>query len=78
MLQSIYRKRIGVLPGITRGVTPILLRGYPKTAWEFATLAHEAHHAVKYIMRDINETEADEVIGHSIGAVVRDTLESRP
>src|SRR3990167_11330487 len=56
----------------------IILRGYPKLSVEFATLAHEAYHAVKYIMRDIEETDADEVIGHSIGAVMRETLESKP
>ena len=63
-----------------RGNFPIIvIHGYPKQPWEFGTLAHEAYHAVKYIMRDIGETEADEFIGHSIGVIVRMVLaEAKP
>ena len=36
----------------------------------YASLAHEAIHAVNYIWRDIGETEKEEVYAHSIGAIV--------
>lgn len=36
----------------------------------YASLAHEAIHAINYIWRDIGETEKEEVYAHSVGAVV--------
>lgn len=47
---------------------------FPKTSAQIGTLAHEAVHAVKYILDAIQEKSTDEVFAHSVGAIVRLTL----
>jgi hypothetical protein len=37
----------------------------------YATLAHEAVHAVRFIFEYIGEESVDEVFAHSVGAIVR-------
>ena len=38
----------------------------------YASLAHEATHAINYIWEQIGEKVKDEVYGHSVGAIVRE------
>ena len=74
-----------VIPDDCRGITftgfqkfpLIILRGYPKEPAEFGTLAHEAYHAVSFILAAIHEPNCEEIIGHSIGAIVRSVLSSK-
>lgn len=37
----------------------------------FATLAHEAVHALNYIWEDIAEESKNEIYAHSVGAIIR-------
>ena len=67
-----------------RGVTFVHPRCHPviavygcSTAEEIGTLAHEAFHAVDNIMNKIEETSYDEVVAHSIGAIVRSVLKQQ-
>lgn len=54
----------------------IVLRKFPKTPEEIGTLAHEAVHAITAIWFNIDEKTTDsETFAHSVGAVVRHTLE---
>lgn len=55
----------------------IALRVFPKTPQEIGTLAHEALHAVyDIIYTKIEEKNpAEEIIAHSVGAIVRTVLE---
>jgi hypothetical protein len=46
----------------------------PRTPAHMGTLAHEAAHAVEHIFRFIEEPPGGEVFAHSIGAIVRETL----
>ena len=55
----------------------IALPGFPKTATEIGTLAHEATHAILHIFEAVAERQHDEVFAHSIGAVVRTVLSSK-
>lgn len=55
----------------------IAIRNRPKTAEELGTLSHEATHAVMDIFEKIGEKFGGEVFAHSVGAVVRETLESK-
>lgn len=48
----------------------------PKTPTEIATLAHEACHAIEYIFASIGQPLGTEVFAHSVGAVVRETLQA--
>jgi Zn-dependent peptidase ImmA (M78 family) len=60
---------------INKELNPIIvLRNRPKRADEFGTLAHEAVHAVCNIWDKIEEKNIDEVFAHSVGAIVRETL----
>lgn len=52
----------------------IALREEPKKGEMIGTLAHEAFHAMDYIFHSIGENSLDEAFGHSIGAIVRITL----
>lgn len=53
----------------------IVLRGKPKTPTEIGTLSHEALHACIEIMNKISErSTAEEVLCHSLGAIVRAVL----
>lgn len=55
----------------------IWLKKEPKDADTIATLAHEATHAVNNIFKKLEETPlAEEFYAHSVGAIVRKTLES--
>ncbi len=49
----------------------------PKTAQQIGTLAHEATHAVVKIFDDIGERLDGEAFAHSVGAVVRITLQNK-
>lgn len=53
----------------------IALTSEPKTADIIATLAHESVHAIEYIFTYIGEQSRDELFAHSIGSIVRITLE---
>lgn len=56
----------------------IFLKNNPTTPNSIATLAHEATHAINDIFKKLQETpEAEEFYAHSVGAIVRKTLESR-
>ena len=55
----------------------IAIPRYPETAREVGTLAHEACHAVEHIFNQIGQKLGDELLAHSVGAVVRITLESK-
>jgi hypothetical protein len=58
------------------GCRPIVaIHNPPKTPAEYGTLAHEAAHAVSNVMGAIGAKFEDEVFAHSVGAVVRLTLE---
>lgn len=52
----------------------ILLPSPPRDHTEIATLAHEAVHAVFHVLDAIGATLDTEIIGHSVGAIVRETL----
>ena len=52
----------------------IALRETPKTPQQIGTLAHEAFHAISNIWEKIDDRSHDEVFAHSIGAIVRITL----
>lgn len=54
----------------------IALRNKPSTAQEIGTLAHESIHAVYDILfNKIEEkTQAEEVVAHSVGAILRKVL----
>ena len=55
----------------------ICLQEFPKDAVGMAALAHEAAHAVSWIFEKMDEENTNhESFAHSIGAVVRVTLES--
>lgn len=55
----------------------IWLKREPKDADSISTLAHEATHAVNDIFKKLQETpEAEEFYAHSVGAIVRKTLEA--
>lgn len=55
----------------------IVLPKYPKTADQIGTLAHEALHAVYNVFDLIEETNrAEEIVAHSIGAIVRTVLQA--
>src|SRR3990167_2570268 len=59
-----------------KGCNPIIiLHRYPKRADEIGTLAHEAIHAICNIWDMIGEENTSEVFAHSIGAIVRNTLQ---
>ncbi len=47
---------------------------FPKTAEQIGTLSHEAVHAVNHIFEAIQEHSRDELFAHSVGAIVRLTL----
>lgn len=51
-----------------RGLYPSIWVGTEDHFW--ATLAHEAIHAVQYIFDEIGEGRTDEVFAHSVGAIV--------
>ena len=53
----------------------IALPQRPQTFESCGTLAHEAVHAVAFILNYINQTDVGEVFAHSVGAVVRVALE---
>ena len=55
----------------------IILPRKPKTAQEIGTLSHEAVHAVEDIFIKIQQPTNGEVFAHSVGAVIRCTLERR-
>lgn len=74
------------LPGENRGICwehtglmpIIIIRGYPRTAEAIGTLAHEAYHAARAILRGIDEKyEPEEIVGHCVGAIVRTVLKSK-
>jgi hypothetical protein len=52
----------------------IALKEEPNNETMIGTLAHEAFHAMDYIFHSIGENSLDEVFAHSIGAIVRITL----
>ena len=56
----------------------IILLNAPKAPYEIAVLAHEAVHAVRDIWDLVEEDlrMSDEIFAHSVGAIVRDTLEA--
>jgi hypothetical protein len=59
----------------TKGCYPLIVLHKPPTTAEFiGTLAHEAVHAVESILSTIGETGAEEILAHSVGAIVRETL----
>lgn len=53
----------------------IVLPKFPKSASEIATFTHETVHAVSDIFEKIGETSRGEIFAHSVGAVVRQTLQ---
>jgi hypothetical protein len=53
----------------------IILKRQPRTPDSIGTLAHEATHAIEAIFRDIGEKPTGEVFAHSVGAIVRETLQ---
>jgi hypothetical protein len=58
------------------GCFPVIaLPRKPKTSEELATLAHEACHAVENIFDKIGEPIGGEIFAHSVGSVVRITME---
>jgi len=60
----------------TRGYHPlIILHEQPTTTDLLGTLAHEAVHAMEYIYDTIGEQPSGEVFAHSVGAIVRITLQ---
>jgi hypothetical protein len=69
--------------GARRGLTfsnsschPVIaLPNIPKTEEELGTLAHEAVHAIEAIFHHIGERSTGEVFAHSVGAIVRETLQ---
>lgn len=57
------------------GCYPIMaMPGFPKTAEEMGTLAHEAVHAVNDIFGKIGEDGCGEVFAHSVSAIVEKVL----
>lgn len=58
------------------GCHPVIAVPDVRTPQQVGTLAHEAVHAVHYIFEMISETNLDEVFAHSVGAIVRSTLNS--
>lgn len=60
-----------------KGCHPVIaLPGKPKTPQEIGTLAHEAVHAVEDVFIKIQQSAEGEIFAHSVGAVVRKTLEA--
>lgn len=60
------------------GCHPVIaMPGKPKTACHISTLAHEAVHAVAHIFDAIGEHLDGEAFAHSVGAVVRITLQNK-
>lgn len=61
-----------------KGYPPVIaMPCAPYTTTGMGTLAHEATHAVDFIMRSIGEdTTTTEVYAHCVGAVVREALEA--
>lgn len=58
------------------GLTPVIsMPKSPTTNEEFGTLAHEAVHAVDFLMKFIGQNDVGEVFAHSVGAIVRETLQ---
>lgn len=56
----------------------IALHKKPRTPEEIGTLAHEATHAIDWIMQTISETgRLEEVYAHCVGAVVREVLKAK-
>lgn len=56
----------------------IVLPKRPKTAEEVGTLAHEATHAIDWIIQGIGETgRLEEIYAHCVGAVVREVLKAK-
>jgi len=59
----------------TKGSYPLIVLFQPPVTPEFVgTLAHEAVHAVESILFTIGEDGAEEILAHSVGAVVREVL----
>lgn len=48
---------------------------YPKIPEQIGTLAHEAVHACRNILDKIGENSSEEILEHSVGAVVRTVLQ---
>jgi hypothetical protein len=60
------------------GCHPIIaLPQFPKTPEQIGTLSHEAVHAVSNIFRMIEQDSAEEVFAHSVGAIVRNVLQTK-
>jgi len=60
------------------GCHPVIaMPDFPDTPQEIGTLAHEACHAVEYILQNIQQPVGDELFAHSVGAIVRKVLASR-
>jgi hypothetical protein len=59
----------------SNGAHPVIaLPRLPRTNEEIGTLAHEATHAVEHIFSHIKQPLGGEIFAHSVGAVVRETL----
>lgn len=59
----------------TKNCHPIIaMPEYPKTPEQIGTLAHEAVHAIDYIFTAMGQNDYGEVFAHSVGAVVREVL----
>lgn len=59
------------------GLHPVIaLPAIPKTGEEIGTLSHEAVHAIAHIFDAISENLGGELFAHSVGAVVRETLQA--
>jgi len=60
------------------GCYPIItMPNFPETPEEIGTLAHEAVHAVLDILIKIEATECEEIIAHSVGAIVRKVMSTK-
>lgn len=59
----------------TKGCYPVIaMPSFPETPEQIGTLAHEAVHAITYMFEGIGEGHTDEILAHSVGAVVRNVL----
>lgn len=57
------------------GCFPIIVLSVPPTTTEMiGTLAHESVHAVGFILDSLDEGRTREIFAHSVGAIVRETL----
>lgn len=64
------------------GYVPVVwVPGYPESSREYATLAHECIHAVRYLFHWVHlpfDDSTEEVHAHAVGHLVNSYLEKKP